>query len=260
MSKGLGPVAVVRSVIFNILFYGAHVLLLPFLLLCLPFNRRLTVTGLFCFFRMFEFFEKYILGLTYEVRGREYLDAALADKNFNGCFIFAAKHQSTWETYMLHRWMGDPAVIMKQELVDLPVWGHLARKVGVIGVDRGGRAAAIKSLIVGGQKAKADGRPIVIFPEGTRTDPHEKTPYKFGVGALYAAVDLPMLPVALNSGLFWPRRAFVLRPGKIIVDILPPIPAASVTGYKTADVIRVLQDVLDPATDKIVAESEATFH
>ena len=255
MSDNLRP-SIWRSVIFNILFYGAHLLLLPFLLLCLPFDRRATVRGLYLFFRMFEFLEKHVLRLTYEFRGREHLEALRQQ----GCFIFACKHQSVWETYMLHRWMGDPAVIMKQELVDLPVWGHLARKVGVIGVNRGAGGAALKSLIAGGKKAKADGRPIVIFPEGTRKAPHDVGDYKYGVGALYQSVDLPLLPVALNSGVFWGRRAFLQKPGTIIIEALPPIPPASVTGYKAADLLRELEMQLEPVAARLVAEAESQIH
>jgi 1-acyl-sn-glycerol-3-phosphate acyltransferase len=144
-----------------------------------------------------------------------------------GPAIIAAKHQSAFDTVV---WLTllppgrDPAYVLKQELADIPLWGRLAARGGHIAVDRAAGASALRGMVRAAQGALAAGRPVVIFPEGTRTAPGERVPYQPGVAALAAATGAPVVPVATDSGLYWGRRAFQKRPGTIHVEVLPPLP------------------------------------
>ena len=140
-----------------------------------------------------------------------------------GPAIIAAKHQSTWETMFLSRRLAQPAFVLKRELLMIPLFGWFMRKIGMIAVDRSGKAAALKKMVKDAGAAFAAGRQIIIFPEGTRVAPGQHRAYQPGIAALYGQLDVPVIPVALNSGLFWGRKAFVKKPGTILVQYLPPI-------------------------------------
>ena len=184
-----------------------------------------------------------LAGLTYEVRGRERLPAQPA--------IFAFKHQSAWETLVLHLLLADPAIVLKRELTLIPLFGWYLRHAGMIGIDRAGGARALRALVEDSRAALARGSPIVIFPEGTRAPVGERNPYQPGVAALYRQLDCPVVPVALNSGLFWPRRSFIKRPGRIVVEFLPPIaPGLDRDAFMTE-----LEQRLESATERLIAEA-----
>jgi len=185
--------------------------------------------------------ERTILGLRYEVRGLENVPA-------QGSFIIAAKHQSAWETMKLHLIFHDPAVILKRELTWIPTWGWYAQKSRMIAVDRGARGRALTSMIENSRPVVAEGRPIVIFPQGTRVAPGKHINYRVGVGVLYDELKLPIVPVALNAGLYWPRRSFLKKPGTIVVEILPPI----APGLTRAQVMQELETRLEEATERLV--------
>lgn len=157
-----------------------------------------------------------IVGLTYELRGCEHRAPGRA--------IYAIKHQSAWDTLVTMRLFRDPAIVMKGELVWMPFVGWYLVRLGMIAIDRRAGAGALRRMVRMAKARIADGRDVVVFPEGTRTAPGEERPYRPGVAALYAALDLPVVPVALNSGLYWARRALTKRPGRIVVAILPAIP------------------------------------
>jgi 1-acyl-sn-glycerol-3-phosphate acyltransferase len=184
-----------------------------------------------------------LLGLRYQVVGLENLPA-------NGCFIVAAKHQSAWETLKLHLILTDPAVVLKRELTQVPVWGLMARKARIIPVDRGAKGRAIASMLKGALAIKEDGRPILIFPQGTRVAPGAYVPYKVGVALMYDKLKVPLVPMALNSGMFWPRKAYFKRPGTITVQFLPPIPA----GLPREEMMARLESVLEEASDRLVQQ------
>lgn len=158
---------------------------------------------------------RWIVGLEHEVRGR------LAD----GPAIYACKHQSAWETLALTVLVPDCAFVLKRELYWVPLVGWYLARAGMIAVDRKAGMKALKALVEQGREVLADRRPIVIFPEGTRTAPGQTRPYHPGVAALYEQLGVDVVPVALNSGHFWPRRSFLKRPGRISVAFLEPIPA-----------------------------------
>jgi len=183
------------------------------------------------------------VGLTHEVRGQENLPAGPA--------IVAFKHQSAWDTLLLNQLLRDPAIVLKQELLRLPLVGLYIGRAGMIPIDRKGGATALRGMLSAATTALAQRRPIAIFPEGTRGRVGVALPYQPGVGALYAKLGVPIVPVALNSGLYWSRNAFMKRPGRIHVEILPPIPP----GLDRREAVVLLQERTEEATRRLVAEA-----
>jgi 1-acyl-sn-glycerol-3-phosphate acyltransferase len=157
-----------------------------------------------------------IVGLEHEIRG--------LDRVPRGGCIIAMKHQSAWDTLVLPVVLNDPAAVLKRELLLLPFFGWYAARAGSIAIDRKAAAAALRRMLAKARPIAAAGRPIVIFPEGTRVAPGERRPYQPGVAALYQALRLPVVPAAVNSGLYWGRRSFTKREGRIVLEFLEPIP------------------------------------
>lgn len=229
-----------RSLLFNLFFYGGTALTCLILLPTLAFPRGVMMSIIEFYLRYVAFIEKWLLGLDYVVVGRENLP--------EGPCILAAKHQSAWETMKLHLLIDDPAVVIKKELLSLPIWGWCARKARLIPVDRKGGRAAVVSMLRSAREAVATGRPIAIFPQGTRVAPGVWKEYKAGVSALYRGLNLPLVPVALNSGLYWGRNAYTKRRGTITIEILPPIKP----GFDEAVVNDMLAAQIEYATDRLV--------
>src|SRR5271169_1829278 len=186
-----------------------------------------------------------IVGLDNQVRG---LDRIPRD----GCII-AMKHQSAWDTLILPAVLNDPAVVLKRELLLLPFYGWYASRAGSIGIDRKAGASALRRMVAAARPIAAQGRPIVIFPEGTRVAPGARLPYQPGVAALYQALALPLVPAAVNSGLFWGRRSFLKRPGRIVLEFLDPIPP----GWPRRQVIAELEQRIETAAAELLREAEA---
>ena len=208
-----------RSTIFNLTFYGATAIAC---ILCLP-GLLLPRKGAFIIIRGFtktvHFLEKYILGLDYEVRGLEHIPK-------DGSYIIAAKHQSPYETLKLHILFDFPAVVLKQELLRIPLWGWFLNRSEPIAIDRSRGKQASQQIVDASLEVEKQNRPIIIFPQGTRVYPWETSadkPYKPGVVKIYEATDMPIVPLALNSGLFWPRKSWIKRPGKVVFHFLEPI-------------------------------------
>lgn len=232
-----------RALLFNIFFLGWTTALAILFLLLLPFPWRVLSSAVAWWARTVLFVLKHLVGLDYEVRGREHLPAGPA--------LIAAKHQSAWDTIVINVLMDHPAVVLKRELFWLPVWGWLAWRCGMIAVDRKAGASALKTMVRAAQDRAKAGRKILIFPQGTRTAPGVKRPYFPGVAALYDKLGLPAVPVALNSGVFWGRRSFTKRAGTIVIEFLPPIPP----GMKRAAFMAELEQRTETATDRLVAEA-----
>ena len=184
-----------------------------------------------------------ICGVTVEWRGREKIP--------KGACIVACKHQSLWETFALFMLLEDPTYVLKRELMWIPLFGWLATKARMIPIDRGARATALARMTALARKEAARSRQIVIFPEGTRRPPGAEPHYLPGVAYLYAETGLPCVPVALNSGLFWPRRSLRRYPGTVLVEVLNPIPP----GLDKREFLLHLQNVLEEATARLVRES-----
>ncbi|WP_282607435.1 1-acyl-sn-glycerol-3-phosphate acyltransferase [Pelagibius sp. Alg239-R121] len=207
---------VLRSFIFNALFFGWSTI---YLTVCLPIlllpPRASSQVGKIWTRTTFALL-KFICKLDYEVIGLENLPDAP--------FIVASKHQSAWETMVFSVLLDHPCFIMKRELNWIPLFGWFTARSGAIGIDRSGGASELKRLIALSREIVAEKRPIIIFPEGTRVPPTQQIPYQPGVAALYGQLKIPVVPVALNSGYFWRRRAFAKRPGKVTLEFLPAIP------------------------------------
>ena len=142
-----------------------------------------------------------------------------------GAVLVASKHQSMFETVEFLLILDKPAVVLKRELADLPGWGWVARRFGVIPVDRAGGAVALRRMLNAAKSAVAAGRPIMIFPEGTRVLPGEQPDLQPGFAGLYKSLGVPVVPIALDSGRLWPRRSYVKRPGRVTMrvgEIIPP--------------------------------------
>jgi 1-acyl-sn-glycerol-3-phosphate acyltransferase len=145
----------------------------------------------------------------------------------------------------------DPAPIVERELLLLPIYGWYARRAGSIGIDRKAGAGALRRMVAAARKAVAEGRPIVIFPQGTRVMPGASMPYQPGVFALYRALSLPLVPAAVNSGLFWGRRSFLKRPGRITLEFLEPIPP----GWPRGRLLEELEQRIETATAALETEA-----
>lgn len=143
----------------------------------------------------------------------------------DGPCIIAAKHQSAWDTFVFLPYLKDPVLVLKRQLMWIPIFGWYVAKMDMIAIDRANREVARKQVADGANRAAADGRQILIYPEGTRRAPGAEPAYKQGVAMIYEATGLPVVPVAHNAGLFWPRRKFLRYPGRMTVEFLPPIPA-----------------------------------
>jgi 1-acyl-sn-glycerol-3-phosphate acyltransferase len=186
---------------------------------------------------------RFSVGLTHEVRGRANLP--------EGAALIAMKHQSAWDTFAAPILFPLAAMVIKRELGYVPFYGWYALKAGMIPIDRKGGAKTLKAMVDACRDRLSKHRSILIFPEGTRNAVGAKVRYQPGVAALYSALDVPLVPVAVNSGLFWGRRAFTKRPGKVIVEILPAIPP----GGDRRAVLAQLQERIEQATARLVAES-----
>lgn len=189
-----------------------------------------------------------IVGLSYEVRGANNLP--------KGAAIVALKHQSAWDTIALWVLLKNPAIVLKRSLAMIPVFGWYIRTGKAIIIDRRAGAKALRPMVAAAKAAVAEGRPIAIFPEGTRTPVGARQDYQPGVAALYLQLGLPLVPAALNSGLFWGRRSFLKRPGRIIVEFLPAI----APGLDRHQVMAELECGIERSTAMLVAESKGMEH
>jgi 1-acyl-sn-glycerol-3-phosphate acyltransferase len=237
-----------RANLFNIAFYvwtvGMVIVFSPGLLL--PY--QVTVFGQRQWARGVNWLMRVIVGLRVEIRGREYMP--------KGGAIVAAKHQSAWDTLAWHALLDDPAIVLKKELLFIPIYGLMCIKTRMIAIDRKGHASALKAMIRKARQAIAEGRAIVIFPQGTRVAAGTAVadaPYQPGVSALYRNVHAPTIPVALNSGLFWPRRSFRRYPGTIVLEFLEPIePGLSRKAFD-----KILIERIENATERLEQEALA---
>ena len=232
-----------RSLLFNLLFYVTTTL---FVVLGSPLlfaPRRWAMAALAVHARFELWLLRVIVGTKLEVRG--------LDKLPDGAYLVASKHQSAWETFALIPLFRDPALLMKRELFWIPFHGWFSRKFEMIPVDRDKGPTALRRMLREAKKRIADAREIIVFPEGTRRAPGAPPDYKTGVVLLYAALGVPCVPVALNSGLFWPRRSVIRRPGTIVVEFLDPIPP----GLDKAEFLHRLESAIEDASNRLLTEA-----
>ena len=235
-----------RSFLFNVGWYaGSAVIALagvPILLM----PRRAVVAWARFWIVFVLWWLRVTCRLTHRVIGLENLP--------KGPAIIAAKHQSSWETLSFTLLFDDIAIVLKRELLFIPIVGWAMARAGNIAVSRGEGASALRGLVRQARTALAEHRTIVIFPEGTRVTPGDEKPYQVGTAALYRQLGVPVVPIALNSGVFWGRRKFVKRPGVITLEILPPIPP----GLGREAFMATLRERIETATERLVQGTEGT--
>ena len=240
-------VILLRSIAFNVLFY---VNTLIYLIAALPtffMPYRAIIAVAKSWGRTNLVLLRVIAGIKYEIRGREKIP--------KGPLIVASKHQSAWETFALLPLLENPVFILKHELQWIPVFGWLTIKGRMVPVHRGRGSQTLIAMIERARIELADNRQLIIFPEGTRRPAGAEPRYKVGVMHLYAAEGVPCLPIALNSGLFWPRRSLLRFPGTVVAEILDPIPP----GLGKDDFFLRLQNDIETATARLIAEGQATL-
>jgi 1-acyl-sn-glycerol-3-phosphate acyltransferase len=201
-----------RTIAFATVFYGISVLIVLASPIAALFGNRALIGYTHLWARFLEVSARAILGIRVIVEG-EIPPAPV---------LFAAKHESMFETLVLAHLLHAPRVVMKRELTRIPVWGWASSIYGVIPVDRQASARALREILREGEKAVADGRSVLIFPEGTRVQPGEAPPLRAGFAGLYRTLNLPVVPIAVKSGHVWPRKG-PKRPGAVTLRFEPPI-------------------------------------
>lgn len=186
---------------------------------------------------------KLIVGLDYQVVGKEKLDAALK----NGPVILACKHQSAWETMIFSTLIDKFVIVLKNQLIQIPVWGSYLIKLNSIVIDRSNGVKSLKSLLKQGHEAIDNGMSILIFPEGPRSKYGEPANLMAGIGVIYKEFNVPVVPIALNSGKFWARRSKFKKPGCITLEFLEPVPA----GLARNEFMSLLKERIDTACARL---------
>jgi len=234
-----------RSLVFNILFYVVFlcwvVVALPTFLM--PRSAMLRVASWWAASNVFLM--RAICNIRVEFRGVEKIP--------KGPLIVASKHQSMWETISLLRFFEAPFFAVKRELKFIPIFGLFLIKTNMIAIDRSTGARALMKMARRAAGEVRRGRQFVIFPEGTRTAPGAPPKYKSGIALIYADCGVPCLPVALNSGLFWPRRTFMRYPGTLVVEFLDPLPP----GLSREEFLARLKSTIEETSDRLVAAGQA---
>ncbi len=185
---------------------------------------------------------RWIAGVRVEVRGLEHRPT--------GAALVASKHQGMLDVIAPFAFLDDNCFIMKKELMSLPFFGWFAWKTRMIAVDRSAHSKALKDMVRQARARFAEGRQILIFPEGTRAEVGAEPDYKPGIAALYRDLDAPCHPVATNAGVHWPAHGFRRYPGTVVYEFLPPIPA----GLKRAEFMQALQNSIESASTKLLVQ------
>ena len=207
---------IIRSFLFNIIGYSIIGSGCVFNSLLGTISPKATMkTWNYFFIPLFEFALHYVAGIKIEVRGAQYINQTSG--------IYAGKHESAVETFVLTNYLKRATYVLKKELVYIPFFGWAQAMYGMIPVNRSAGSSAMKSMLRRATELSSQQRPIIIFPEGTRKAPEQKPDYKPGVALLYQHLNQPVIPIACNTGFFWKRNSFMRYPGKIIFEFMPPI-------------------------------------
>ncbi|HEX4157780.1 MAG TPA: lysophospholipid acyltransferase family protein [Rhizomicrobium sp.] len=233
-----------RSAVFFLWFVAVsiavHIVFLPALFL----PRRAAVTAARSWCAGILWGLRTIARLDYEVRG----DIPRTP------MLIASKHMTMWDTVALFYVLGDPVFILKRQLMNIPLYGWYARRVGMIAIDRQAGSGALRNMTKAARRSLASGLSVIIFPEGTRKKAEAPANYKPGVAALYQRLNRPCVPVALNSGLFWTGPAgFLKKRGRIVLQFLPAI----APGLGRREFMRMLEGRIEQATSGLIREGRA---
>jgi 1-acyl-sn-glycerol-3-phosphate acyltransferase len=234
-----------RSLLFNIVFFVNMAVLMLIWLPALVMPRQASLSLGRAWGRTSLWWLEKIVGLKVEFRGLENIP--------KGAIIVACKHQSIWDTFVLPLHCPDFSYILKHELVFIPFFGWYLMSAEQIGIDRAKGGRVLPQITTKAKALFAQGRQLFIFPEGTRRPAGAPAQYKFGVAHIYRETGAPCVPVALNSGLFWPRRSFIVRPGTVVLEYLPPIEP----GLEARTFFELLQRTIETASDRLIEEAVA---
>jgi 1-acyl-sn-glycerol-3-phosphate acyltransferase len=232
----------IRSALFNLLFYANTILLMIVGLPTMIFGRHAVLSLARVWSRSSLWLLRVICRTSAEFRGMENIP--------QGACLVAPKHQSLWETFALVLYFDDFAYVLKRELTFIPVFGWYLLRAEQIAINRSSVQIALRQLVAKAKTLFAQRRQLFIFPEGTRRAPGAPPAYKAGIAYVYEKTGVPCLPVALNAGLFWPRRRFLRFPGKVSVEILDPIQPGEDRNAFFAE----LEEKLEAATARLIAE------
>jgi len=230
-----------RSLFFNIFFFLWLTVLLLFAWLFLPFPRMVMQRMLRVWSNITLWGIRLFGGIHVRFEGLENIP--------DGPVLIASKHQSIWDTFIMYVLLDDPQYVLKQELMKIPLWGLYANKSQHIAIDRDAGAKALRDMVANCTDRLVKGRQVIIFPEGTRTAPGVTLRYHPGVAAIYQKMPEGscVVPVALNSGSFWGRRKYFIRPGTITIRFLQPIPL----GLARKEFMKVLEQRIEDATREL---------
>lgn len=230
----------IRSILFYILLTFWTILLG---LICIPFlilppvylykPARLWIRGIFLFL-------KYITKITHEIRGLENIPKQ--------SILIASKHQSAFETFALFYYLHKAIFIHKKQLYLIPIFGLYLKKINMISIDRKGGGSAMRQMLKETKEKKLNGYSIIIFPEGTRKKPGDKPDYKSGFIGIYKKMNTKILPIAVNSGICWPKNTFIKKSGHIIIKILPAIES----GIDRKNILSIVENKIEEATNQII--------
>ena len=237
---------VFRSVLFNTLFYLnliVQMIVMTPVYFLLPRKKAYGVAKNWV--RSCHWLFEKSVGTTFEIEGLENIP--------KGGYIFAPKHQSFWDAYALLPWLDDPFYILKRELTWIPLFGWYLKKQRMVPVDRSARGKAMAAVMERTKAEMNSGRQLIIYPEGTRRPPGAPPEYKYGIARLYRDLQVPVVPVVMHPGLFWPRRKFIRYPGHFKVRILPAIGP----GMDPDAFLAHLVEVMETASDRLLVETAA---
>lgn len=235
----------IRSILFNLTYiFGSLIVSLLLLWTFLLPTKYCAIIVSEVYGGFVRLAARYVMGIKLEMRGMENLPK-------DSRFIIAGKHQSAFETLTIPfmRQLGYPVIVHKKELFYLPIWGMFLYFTGQIGIDRKSGIKAMHSLSKGARRAIASGRNLIIFPQGTRVTPGATAPYKPGLAKIYKDLQIPIVPMALNSGVLWGRNSFIKKSGTIVFEFLPPIPA----GLPPLEATAKMEEAIETASNKLLA-------
>lgn len=240
-ARALAPPRPLRGALFLFTIYAGMAVVALLYLPRAVASRQGALAACHAWCRLVRWAARAMVGLETEVRGVPPM----------GDVLIAAKHQSFLDIILIFGAVPRGRFIMKRELVWAPVLGQYALRIGCIPVARGRRGQAIRRMLADVAAGRDEGGQLIIYPQGTRVPPGVPAPYKAGTAALYAELGQPCVPVACNVGLFWPRRGVGLRPGRAVVEFLPPIPP----GLPAPEVMARIEGAIEPASDRLMGEA-----
>ena len=233
-----------RSALFNVLFYLN--LIVQMIIFTPPYflmKRKAAWVIPKNWVRSNHWLLKMVVGTTHTLQGVENIP--------DGGYIIAPKHQSFWDAYALLPYLDDPFYILKRELTWIPLFGWYVIKMRMVPINRGAREKIMPAVLEKTRKQMADGRQLIIYPEGTRRPVGAEPNYRFGIARIYSELDVPVMPVAIVAGLFWPRRKFLRYPGDIKVRFLPSIEP----GLPVEEFMERLIGATETAVDELLVEA-----